>query len=106
VTRVRLTRTARRDLDEIRRFTSERWGRAQWLRYVATLSDALLRIAREPLSGTKRDSLFEGLRSVSVEKHLIFYRPTEHARGQIVVVRIIHQSRNLDALSYANDLEP
>jgi len=97
---------ARRDLDEIRRFTSVRWGRAQWLRYFATLSEALARIARAPLSGTRRDSLFDGLRSESVEQHLILRRATKHACGQIVVVRIIHQRRNLDALAFADDLAP
>ena len=38
--RAKLTRTARRDLDAIRRFTVETWGRDQWLRYFAGLSAA------------------------------------------------------------------
>lgn len=30
---IRLSRLAQRDLDEIRRYTVDTWGRAQWLKY-------------------------------------------------------------------------
>jgi len=36
---IRLSRQARADLEEIRRYTVKTWGRAQWLRYYRGLAD-------------------------------------------------------------------
>ncbi len=101
--RARLTRTARRDLDEIRTYTVARWGRQQWLRYYGGLSAAFAQIARDMRCGRPRDALSRGLRSLTYEQHVIFFYPTRHAGGGIVIVRIVHQRRNLAAMSFADD---
>jgi toxin ParE1/3/4 len=49
--------------------------------------------------------LHRGLRSLTFEQHVIFFNPTVHAGGLIVIVRIVHQRRNLTALSFIDDLE-
>jgi len=103
--RARLTRTARRDLEEIRKYTMARWGRDQWLKYFAGLSEAFERIASDPKSGRPRDRLHMDLRSLAFEKHVIFFKPIRHAGGAIVIVRIVHQRRDLSALSFTDDLE-
>jgi toxin ParE1/3/4 len=103
--RAKLTRTARRDLEDIRKFTLGRWGRDQWLRYFAGLSSAFELIATDPQSGRQRDKLHNGLRSLTFEQHIIFFNPIRHAGGAIVIVRIVHQRRNLTALSFIDDLE-
>ena len=100
----KLSGSARRDLMEIRLYTIERWGRDQWLRYFVGFSAAFERIAKNPDCGRPRDILRKGLRSLTYEQHLIFFFPIRHARGAIVIVRIAHQSRNLDALSFYDDL--
>ena len=104
--RAKLTRTARRDLEDIRKHTKARWGLDQWLRYFAGLSAAFDRISSDPQSGHQRDTIHRGLRSLTFEQHLIFFNPTGHAGGAVVIVRIVHQSRNLVALSFTDDLAP
>jgi len=103
--RVRLTRSARRDLDEIRKYTQARWGRDQWLTYFAGLSAAFEKIAEDAKCGRQRDRVSGGLRSLTFERHFIFFHPTSHAGGAVVIVRIVHQSRNQAALSFADDLD-
>ncbi len=103
--RARLTRTARRDLEDIRKHTVARWGREQWLRYFAGLSAAFERIANDPQCGRQRDALHKGLRSLTCEQHVVFFSPTRHAGGAPVILRIIHQKRNISALLFTDDLE-
>ena len=103
--RAKLTRTALRDLDEIRKYTLARWGRDQWLRYFAGLSAAFERIATDPHSGRQRDALQKGLRSLTFEQHAIFFNLIRHAGGTVIIVRIVHQKRNLSALTFTADIE-
>ena len=42
---IRLSRPARRALDEIRRYTVETWGREQWLAYYRGLVGTLTNLA-------------------------------------------------------------
>lgn len=102
--RAKLTRTARRDLGDIRSYTIENWGRDQWLRYFAGLSAAFERIADDPICGRPRNLIAKGLRSLTFEQHLIFFHPIQHAGGAVIIVRIIHQRRNLDALAFNDDI--
>jgi toxin ParE1/3/4 len=103
--RAKLTRSARHDLDDIRKYTLARWGRDQWLRYFAGLTTAFEKIATDPEAGRRRDKLHNGLRSLTFEQHFIFYHPIKHAGGAVVIVRIVHQSRNLAALSFAEEMD-
>ena len=103
--RAKLTLTARRDLDEIRKYTLARWGRDQWLRYFAGLSAAFERIAKDPQSGRPREAMHNELRSLTFEQHAIFFNPIRHAGGAIIIVRIVHQRRNLTALAFTDGIE-
>lgn len=101
---VRLTRQARRDLEDIRRFTIESWGQDQWYRYFTGLAAAFERLTLDRKWGRPRDALRVGMRSVDYQKHLIFFEPIRHAGGDVVILRIVHQRRDLAALSYHDDL--
>lgn len=103
---LRLTRRALSDLEDARRYTEEIWGEAQWLRYFSAIQAAFDRIAADPVCGQSRGQFLKGMRSLSVGRHLIFFIPVKHAGGGIVVSRIVHQSRNLKALSYREDPDP
>ena len=102
---VRLTRQARRDLEDIRRFTVESWGQDQWHSYFAGLVAAFERVTVDSRCGRPRDALRVRMRSVDYQKHLIFFEPITHARGDVVILRIVHQRRDLAALSYHDDPE-
>jgi len=48
---LKLFHLARQDLEDIRTFTLEQWGRAKWLDYYRGLVDALEMIEAHPMSG-------------------------------------------------------
>lgn len=102
---IRLSRRARRDLDEIRDHTIEAWGREQWLRYYRGLAAAFDAIAATPMIGRDRSLFGPGIRSLPCGAHLIFFSPLEAAGGAPVILRIVHQKRYLPALSYHDDLD-
>jgi toxin ParE1/3/4 len=100
-----LSARARRDLDEIRDRTIATWGRAQWQVYYRGLGAAFRRIAADPGCGRPRNMIGPGMRSLVYEKHLIFFAPVASFGGQPVILRILHQRRNLSAVTYLDDLE-
>lgn len=102
---IQLSGAARRDLEDIRRYTTEHWGRDHWLQYFIGLSDAFERITQNPDCGRPQDFLHKGLRSLPFGQHLIFYYPVQHAAGASVILRILHQKRNWTAMSFQADLE-
>lgn len=97
---IRLTLLARQDLDDIRRYTLENWGPEQWRRYFLGLMTAFERVTRERTCGRARDTIRVRMRSLPYQRHLIFFEPVEHAGGEIVILRIVHQARDLAALAY------
>ncbi|WP_306046590.1 type II toxin-antitoxin system RelE/ParE family toxin [Nioella sp. MMSF_3534] len=102
---VRLSRRARKDLDDIRNYTIDRWGRDQWLKYYRDLASSFERITNDPLIGRSRELFGDNMRSLPCGKHLIFFAPIEALNGAPVILRIVHQSRYLPALSYYDDLD-
>ena len=102
---IRLSRLAQRDLDEIRRYTVDTWGRAQWLKYYRGLVRAFEAIASDPDGGRDRSLFAAGLRSVNYGRHVIFFARIAAAGDAPVILRIVHQRRNMPALVYFEDLE-
>lgn len=102
---IKLSRQARGDLDDIRAYTIEIWGRDQWLQYYRGMVAAFERISASPMSGRSRDLFGPGMRSLTYQKHLIFFAPLSAAKGAPVILRIVHQSRYLPALAYYDDLD-
>ncbi len=101
---IRLSRFARRDLDEIREFTIETWGRNQWLKYYGGLVQAFEGILADPDGGRDRSLFATGLRSVNYGRHVIFFSRITAADDKPVIIRIVHQRRNLPALVYYEDI--
>ena len=100
---IRLSRLARSDLDDIRRYTLEAWGSAQWLKYYRGLVRTLDGIMANPDAGRDRSLFVPGMRSVIYGKHIIFYARTAAADGAPVILRIVHHRRNMPALTYYED---
>ncbi len=101
---IRLSRLAQRDLDEIRRYTVETWGRTQWLTYYRGLVRTFDGITANPAGGRDRSLFAPGLRSVNYGRHVIFYARIAAADGEPVILRIVHGRRNLPALVYYEDI--
>ena len=102
---IRLSRLARQDLDDIRRYTLDTWGRGQWLKYYRGLVGVLESIMANPDAGRDRGLFAAGLRSVNYEKHVIFFARVAAADDAPVILRIVHQRRHMPALAYFEDLD-
>lgn len=90
---VRLSPRATADLKGIAGWIVEQSDAQTALVYVTRVREACLAIADRPNGGTPRGAIGPGLRSVTFERRLrIFYRV---GRTEIVIVRIIHGSRDL-----------
>ena len=101
---IRLSRRARRDLDDIRDYTLATWGRDRWLDYYRGMVEAFERIAADPDGGRDRSLFAPGLRSLSYRRHIVFFARIEAAGGAPVILRIVHQRRNLPALAWFDEL--
>jgi toxin ParE1/3/4 len=101
---IQLSDLARQDLEDIRIYTVETWGREQWLIYYRQLVRAFERIADHPETGRDRSLFVPGMRSINCARHVVFYKCLEAANGEPVILRIIHQRRNMPGLLYYDDL--
>jgi toxin ParE1/3/4 len=102
--KIRVSSLAQSDLDKIRRYTIEIWGREQWLKYYHGLVQVFARISADPTTGRDRGLFVEGMRSVNFEKHTIFFKPLDAAEGAPAILRIIYQRQHMPALIYYEDL--
>lgn len=89
-----LTAAARKDLIDIGRFTSEKWGKRQRDKYLKQLDDAFKLLARQPEIGRDADNIKPGYKKFSQGSHIIFYRTGTESK--IVVIRIPHYSMDVD----------
>ena len=102
---IKLSRLARRDLDDIRRYTVETWDRDQWPRYYRGLVRTFEGIAADPDGGRDRSLFAAGLRSVNYGRHVVFFARTAAADNAPVILRIVHQRRYMPALVYYEDMD-
>ena len=89
-----LTAAARKDIVDIGRFTSEKWGKRQRDKYLKQLDDAFKLLARQSDIGRDADDIKPGYKKFSQGSHTIFYRAGTESR--IVVIRILHNSMDVD----------
>lgn len=92
MTKVILSEAADADLEDIFDYTLEEFGLDQAVSYVSEFDDTFEIISENPEIGRKREEVREELRSLTKDKHVIFYRILiDHIR----IVRILHDSRDL-----------
>lgn len=101
---IRLSRLAKRDLDEVREYTVETWGRVRWIKYYEGLMQTFEEILENPDSGRDRSHFAAGLRSVNYGRHVIFYARVATVDDEPVIIRIVHQRRSLTALTYYENI--
>jgi toxin ParE1/3/4 len=87
-----ISKEAENDLGDIYDYTFLKFGHSQASFYLTKIEEKFQTLASQPLIGRKRDEIKNGLRSVSHESHVIFYRimPT-----YIRIVRVLHGSRDV-----------
>ena len=89
-----LTAAARKDVIEIGRFSTKKWGKRQRDRYLKQLDDAFEILARQPEIGKDAKDIKPGYRKFGHGSHVIFYRAGTDSK--IVVIRILHGSMDVD----------
>jgi len=90
----RLSRDARRDLDEIWDYSRGHWGARRAVAYLRDLQVAIDLIVKRPGIGEALDAPDAAFRKRPVGSHVIFYRLEA---GLVEIVRVLHQ--NMDATS-------
>ena len=100
---IRLSRSAQRDIAEIRTYTIKQWSRDNWLSYFSGVAAVFDKISENPNMGRPQDSLLEGMRSVTYQRHMIFYLPAHTRTERTAVLRVLHQRRNLAALRFSEN---
>lgn len=89
--RFTLTEEARRDLTEIRDYTSKSWGVRQSQDYLGKLRLTLQNLAKMPDMGQKSDlQLRPDIHHFPVGSHMIYYLA---ASDGILILAVLHQSR-------------
>jgi toxin ParE1/3/4 len=98
VSRVKLTKLARRDLQEIGDYIA-RDNRNAALSFVQRLKRRCTALGQSPGVGRKRDELEPDLRSAAEGNYIIFYR--QRGNG-IEVVRIIHGKMDIGKSAFVD----
>ena len=62
-------------------------------------------IANNPEGGRDRSLFAPGLRSLTHRRHVVFFARVATADDEPVILRIVHERRNMPALVYFDDLE-
>jgi toxin ParE1/3/4 len=94
MTNVFLSVEAEVDVLEITGFISS-GDEAVVRKFVGRLTEVLDSLAEHPEMGKRRDDLREGLRSISFNPYLVFYKVKD---DEVEIVRIIHGARDIAAL--------
>jgi toxin ParE1/3/4 len=83
-----LSKEAREDLIEIGRYTQEKWGKEQRLKYLEQFHSTLKKLAEGKSKGRQRNELVGAPLSYGEGSPIIFYQETEKG---IEVLRILHK---------------
>lgn len=87
---LKLTKDARSDLSDIRRYMIKQFGESQYQTYRSRLETGLQHLTGHPEIGFEVDELEAGYRCFAVQHHRIFYRIDKKV---VWVVAILHESR-------------
>ncbi|KAM3098489.1 type II toxin-antitoxin system RelE/ParE family toxin [Phormidesmis sp. 146-35] len=96
----RLTAPASRDIEKILDFVAGTRSHAASDQFLRQLDQKLTNLTRFPQIGRKRDDLASGLRSVSLDRYLIFYRLIDN---EIEILRVVSGYQDLEALFSSPD---
>ena len=97
--RLRVVKTARRDLDAIFDYWAKRANPDVAGRMIYSITDIFSLIAESPLMGRACDEIASGVRVFPIDKYLIYYRKE---RGVIKILQILHGARD-QAQAFWND---
>lgn len=83
-----VSKAARSDLRAIVRYTFEKWGQNQAIKYVGDLQASFEILSSDPGLGRACNAIRVGLQRHEHGKHVVYYRMKP---GGIRIVRVLHQ---------------
>jgi toxin ParE1/3/4 len=87
-----LSQEADFDLEEIFEYSYAEFGLNQAIKYLGEIDDVFIKIINTPEIGRTRNEIKQGLYSIPIGMHIVFYRIlTDHVR----VIRILYGGRDL-----------
>jgi toxin ParE1/3/4 len=90
--RIRVSRLAEQDLDDIWYYTVKKSGSIEIAdRLIESVTELFPLIAQAPDAATRRDQVAPGLRGFPVRNYIIYYAETER---YVVISRILHGMRD------------
>lgn len=82
---------AKTDLKDIYQYGLRQWGQAQSDSYLDNLKEHFWSLTAQPLMGVERTELLQGVRSLSIKSHTLFYRVTA---DRVEVIRLLHSRQD------------
>ncbi len=98
-----VSRSAQGDLEDIAKYTIEKWGQEQTDQYLDAIESHFRMLIANPHFGRSRPELRKGYRSLLAEHHLILYRLTEDC---VIVLRVLHESMDISSAIAKDDVDP
>lgn len=87
-----LSQEADFDLEEIFEYSYSEFGLNQAINYLGEIDDVFIKIIKTPEIGRTRDEIKQGLYSMPIGKHVVFYRILiDH----VSIVRVLYGGRDL-----------
>lgn len=86
---------AENDLHSIWQYGADEWSAAAADECLGDIETTCRMLAEVPELGRTRDELMPGIRSISVDPHLIFYRISKQA---IEILRVLHQREDVSEI--------
>ncbi len=83
-----LSKAAKADLKTIGRYTENSWGLEQRDIYLGKIFKCFENLQESPFLGKLRDELYKNMRSINVEKHVIYYY---YNNETIQIAAILHE---------------
>ncbi|TAN70702.1 MAG: type II toxin-antitoxin system RelE/ParE family toxin [Methylobacter sp.] len=71
--KIRLTQAAEQHLEDIWFYTLSEWSEEQANQYVSMIEQGVMQLLDNPYIGKSRPEIKKDLRSLQIQKHLIFY---------------------------------
>jgi toxin ParE1/3/4 len=93
---LRLTETAEADLAEIWSYLALEASEAVATRFLSSITARFSDVLLFPMSGALRSQLGPGLRAIFQHNYAIYYVPGD---SEVVIVRVLHGSRDMDAIA-------
>lgn len=84
---------AKKDMEQILRYTRREWGKSQAKKYTDEMKEQFEGIVRFPNKGKLCYDIAEECRKIQYKSHIIFYRKKG---DDIEIGRILHKSMDID----------